>query len=317
MPNDATVADAAPQRDPQAIKHYHAHVCYDPSTRERAAQSREQVAAVFPYATLGRWHDAPVGPHPQSMYQIAFPAELLASFLPWLMLNRAGLIILLDPRPGTITPTIPITPLGSSLGLLRDRGRVATTRLRRFASRLPSERRRLLPPSGTGCRRLSCLAGDPRPRTTGARISASRKLVRGGREGQVSSQPLCWYAAPRRPEQAETDCGRACRCRSARGPSVPRKVLPRSRSGPYRLNLGRVTWREANREAIAKKRNRRRTRTRSRPLPRHRRRSRPSESTRAAKAARQAREAADARRSHSDFLPIDGDRSRRRCRWEP
>jgi aromatic ring-cleaving dioxygenase len=45
---------------------------------------RERVAAAFPDAILGRWHDAPVGPHPQSMYQIAFPTTLLlASFLPW------------------------------------------------------------------------------------------------------------------------------------------------------------------------------------------------------------------------------------------
>ena len=49
---------------------------------------------------LGRWHDTPVGPHTQSMYQIAFPPALLASFLPWLMLNRDGLSILLHPGTG-------------------------------------------------------------------------------------------------------------------------------------------------------------------------------------------------------------------------
>jgi aromatic ring-cleaving dioxygenase len=87
--------------DPQSIKHYHAHIYYDPDlTRDRAAVLRERVAAAFPVGTLGRWHDAPVGPHPQSMYQIAFPAELLASFLPWLMLNRDGLTILLHPETG-------------------------------------------------------------------------------------------------------------------------------------------------------------------------------------------------------------------------
>jgi aromatic ring-cleaving dioxygenase len=101
MGTNATDADAAPPRDPQTIKHYHAHVYYDPlSSRDQAARLREQVAAAFPSATLGRWHDALVGPHPQSMYQIAFPAELLASFLPWLMLNRAGLTVLLHPETG-------------------------------------------------------------------------------------------------------------------------------------------------------------------------------------------------------------------------
>src|SRR5262249_20198244 len=52
--------------------------------RDRAARLRERVAATFPGVTLGRWHDTPVGPHTQSMYQIAFPPALLASFLPWL-----------------------------------------------------------------------------------------------------------------------------------------------------------------------------------------------------------------------------------------
>jgi aromatic ring-cleaving dioxygenase len=92
---------AASPADPQMIKHYHAHIYYDPAlTRDRAALLRERVSAAFPAATLGRWHDAAVGPHPQSMYQIAFPAELLASFVPWLMLNRDDLTVLLHPETG-------------------------------------------------------------------------------------------------------------------------------------------------------------------------------------------------------------------------
>jgi aromatic ring-cleaving dioxygenase len=58
------------------------------------------VPAEFPRAKLGRWHDELVGPHTQSMYQIAFPASELAIFLPWLMLNRNGLSILLHPETG-------------------------------------------------------------------------------------------------------------------------------------------------------------------------------------------------------------------------
>src|SRR5436190_6311747 len=84
--NDPTPASAAHLADPAVIKHYHAHIYYDPaSSRDRAARLRERVAAAFPEATLGRWHDALVGPHLQSMYQIAFPCSLLASFLPWLI----------------------------------------------------------------------------------------------------------------------------------------------------------------------------------------------------------------------------------------
>ena len=92
---------AVPAKDPAIIGHYHAHIYYDPQTnRERAALLRERVAATFPEVTLGRWHDALVGPHPRSMYQMAFPHTLLATFVPWLMLNREGLIILLHPETG-------------------------------------------------------------------------------------------------------------------------------------------------------------------------------------------------------------------------
>ncbi len=84
-----------------AIKDYHVHVYYDPATsRDRAARLRERVASEFPQAKLGRWHDELVGPHPQSMYQIAFPTQMLAAFVPWLMLNRDGLTVLLHPETG-------------------------------------------------------------------------------------------------------------------------------------------------------------------------------------------------------------------------
>jgi aromatic ring-cleaving dioxygenase len=96
-----TTTDAPAASDPRAIAEYHAHVYYDPpKTRGRAEHLRARVAAEFPKAKLGRWHDESVGPHSQSMYQIAFPSGMLESFLPWLMLNRDGLTILLHPETG-------------------------------------------------------------------------------------------------------------------------------------------------------------------------------------------------------------------------
>jgi DOPA 4,5-dioxygenase len=91
----------APADNVSAITHYHAHIYYDPATsRDRAERLRERAGLQFPTAKLGRWHDELVGPHPQSMFQIAFPADMLGAFMPWLMLNRDGLTILLHPETG-------------------------------------------------------------------------------------------------------------------------------------------------------------------------------------------------------------------------
>jgi aromatic ring-cleaving dioxygenase len=85
--------------DPSVIVDYHAHVYYDPATtRDDAARLREGIAGSFPKAVLGRWHDSPVGPHPVAMYQVAFPIADFARLVPWLMLNRGGLAVLVHPN---------------------------------------------------------------------------------------------------------------------------------------------------------------------------------------------------------------------------
>jgi aromatic ring-cleaving dioxygenase len=101
MAENVPRTDRVSPDDPQAIASYHAHIYYDPATtRDRAERLRERAAARFPQAKLGRWHDELVGPHLQSMYQIAFASEMLAEFVPWLMLNRDGLTVLLHPGTG-------------------------------------------------------------------------------------------------------------------------------------------------------------------------------------------------------------------------
>ena len=88
-------------RDTAAIAEYHAHVYYDPAgTRDRAERVRASVGERFPEARLGRWHDVPVGPHPRAMFQIAFPTGLFPRLVPWLMLNRQGLAVLVHPETG-------------------------------------------------------------------------------------------------------------------------------------------------------------------------------------------------------------------------
>ncbi len=83
--------------DPGQIRSYHAHIYYRPETRPAAERLREAIGAQFD-VELGRWHDEPVGPHPTAMYQVAFPVAEFPRLVPWLMLNRGGLDVLVHPQ---------------------------------------------------------------------------------------------------------------------------------------------------------------------------------------------------------------------------
>ncbi len=82
-----------------AITGFHAHVYYTPETKPLAAWLRAEAENAFS-VLLGRWHDMPVGPHTSAMYQIAFSQEEFGRFIPWLMLQGAGLDILVHPLTG-------------------------------------------------------------------------------------------------------------------------------------------------------------------------------------------------------------------------
>ncbi|HEX5325552.1 MAG TPA: DOPA 4,5-dioxygenase family protein [Acetobacteraceae bacterium] len=83
--------------DPATIRSYHAHIYYDPETRPQAERLREAMGAAFD-VQLGGWHDQPVGPHPSAMYQVAFPVAEFPRLVPWLMLNRGRLSVLIHPQ---------------------------------------------------------------------------------------------------------------------------------------------------------------------------------------------------------------------------
>ena len=88
--------------EPDRIAGWHAHVYYDPmdpTTRARAERLRQGIGERFT-ARLGSWHDEPVGPHPVAMYQVAFAASEFPRLVPFVMLNRDGLDVLVHPLSG-------------------------------------------------------------------------------------------------------------------------------------------------------------------------------------------------------------------------
>jgi aromatic ring-cleaving dioxygenase len=97
-------------RETHEIGSYHAHIYFDPPTRDFAVELRTTIGERFT-VELGRVHDKPIGPHPKSMYQVAFAPEEFPKLVPWLMLNRNGLDILVHPNTGDDVADHAINPL--------------------------------------------------------------------------------------------------------------------------------------------------------------------------------------------------------------
>ncbi|TNF57940.1 MAG: 4,5-dioxygenase, partial [Burkholderiales bacterium] len=74
-------------------------VYFDASTLDQARALCEAAAARFPLK-MGRVHQQPVGPHPDWSCQLAFKAALFAEVVPWLALNRKGLVVFIHPITG-------------------------------------------------------------------------------------------------------------------------------------------------------------------------------------------------------------------------
>ena len=81
------------------IRGYHAHGYFDDNTVDQARALCERARDTFG-VVMGRVHERPVGPHPMYSCQLAASVEQFAELLPWLALNRDGLIVFSHPETG-------------------------------------------------------------------------------------------------------------------------------------------------------------------------------------------------------------------------
>ena len=112
---------AAPARRSCRITDYHMHVYYGPASREHAALLRRWVEERF-QVRMGRWHDVPVGPHPCRDVSDQFIPDQFPALVPFVMMNRMGLTVLLHPQSGRPRDdhTINATWMGAVLPLKTD-----------------------------------------------------------------------------------------------------------------------------------------------------------------------------------------------------
>ena len=78
------------------VKGYHAHVYYNAESKPAAAQLRAALADKFKVEP-GVMSDEPRGPHPISQFAVIFETPEFQEVVPWLMLNREGLDVLVHP----------------------------------------------------------------------------------------------------------------------------------------------------------------------------------------------------------------------------
>ena len=75
---------------------FHAHIYYNPETKKVAEKVRDVIAEKFA-AEVGMLSDEPRGPHPISQFVAIFEVPEFQNIVPWLMLNREGLDVLVHP----------------------------------------------------------------------------------------------------------------------------------------------------------------------------------------------------------------------------
>jgi aromatic ring-cleaving dioxygenase len=84
-------------KETSSVQGYHAHVYYDPATNRAVAEKLAEIVSEKFAVDIGGFFDEPVGPHPVANLAIHFAAAEFGTLVPWLMLNRNRLDVLVHP----------------------------------------------------------------------------------------------------------------------------------------------------------------------------------------------------------------------------
>ncbi len=81
------------------IESFHAHIYFDADTVDQARDLCERGRDEFGVA-MGRVHEKLVGPHPMWSCQLTVLPGTFGDFIPWLAMNRDGLIVFIHTNTG-------------------------------------------------------------------------------------------------------------------------------------------------------------------------------------------------------------------------
>jgi len=76
---------------------YHAHIYYDPTSTRAVAEGVCVALGAHCQVEIEAFRDTPSGPHPSANVLVIFTPDQFAQVVPYLMVHRAGLDVLVHP----------------------------------------------------------------------------------------------------------------------------------------------------------------------------------------------------------------------------
>lgn len=81
------------------ITGYHSHIYFDSTDIEIATHLRNTISEMSG-VKVGKMHDKPIGPHTKPMFTVEIKPDVFSRLVPFLMINRNNLDVLVHPETG-------------------------------------------------------------------------------------------------------------------------------------------------------------------------------------------------------------------------